>query len=106
MEEFIFEDRPVNENGQRQPPSSPFKSPSKKTAVLTRLENSPKKVLSEDDIKKRQEDADRRRKMFEDKKIEKAHAEVTKAQSTAASLKGKAKENIPNEDKKAFGISD
>jgi len=69
-------------------PASPSK---KKSAVQDRLENSPKRVSTPEQQRRRQELADKRRQELEDEKKKKAHDDVEKAKEKAR----RAKENPP-----------
>jgi len=73
---------------------TPVKTPTKvRTPLQERLQSSPRKVLSPEIIRTRQEQAQQRRLMFEEEKVNKAHAVVEHVKEVRERAK-----NLPKED--------
>ncbi|ELR17661.1 uncharacterized protein ACA1_064480 [Acanthamoeba castellanii str. Neff] len=62
------------------------------TPVQDRLQNSPKKVLTPEVLKERQDKAQQRRQLFEEEKVSKAHAVVEHAKEVRERAKLQPKE--------------
>jgi len=70
------------------------RTPKKKPAVQSRLENSPRKVLTPEIIAQRQKTAEQRRQSIEHQKQEKAHQDVVHSKDVARRVRTE-KENSP-----------